>query len=99
VGQIQVSGNDISVRSFEDSQGQARAIYRFSGDLEPVDVVFDDGFGVLHRRLEEQGLIKHSLARCPHLTAPTMVDRWDPQGNWRKIAVPPNANVKPGSLR
>lgn len=93
------SDDHLIASTVEDTSGSARALYEFSRDLEPVAVSFDEGFGLIHRRLQDQGLIKHELADCPHLTAATIADRWDPHVGWTKISVPPDGNVKPGSLR
>ncbi|HUB83973.1 MAG TPA: hypothetical protein VMB03_34495 [Bryobacteraceae bacterium] len=96
---LHILGNRVSVHSYEDGSGEAGAIYTFSPDLEPEEVILTDGFGLWHRRLEKQGLIRHDLAHCPHLNEPTIVDRWDPRHGWSKVSVPPSRSVKPGSLR
>ena len=98
IRQIQALGSQVTVISYEDGAGQASAMYELSEGFEPTDLILADGFGVLHRHLQEQGLIEHDLAHCPHLKMPTVVDRWGPQAGWSKVNVPPSGSVKPGAL-
>lgn len=76
-----------------------KAIYRFSKDLEPLDVAFDDSWAACHRRLEREGKLSHGLADCPHLNRPTVVRRWEPASGWTTLNVPPSTGVKPDSYK
>jgi hypothetical protein len=96
---ITQTGNIWQMVTDEYGDDEGHVMYRFSADLEPLDLTFDETFGALHRRFEREDRINHDLAACPHLNAPTILDRWDPQHGWSKVAVPPNASVKPGALR
>ena len=69
-------------------------MYRFSAQIEPVDVTFDDTWAASHRRFQTEGRIGHGLRDCPYLRRPTLVRRWDPSG-WRTLSVPPSFSRKP----
>jgi hypothetical protein len=75
--------------------GDARADYGLSKDLEPHDVTFGDGYGAWHQRLEAEGRLKHTLAECPWLRSPISVQRWNQKSGWTTVSVPLTSGVRP----
>jgi hypothetical protein len=91
------SSEALMVETVEVGNFEVMAMYRFSEDIEPVDVAFSESFAAWHRRAQTEGHLNHDLPNCPLLTHPTAVRRWDRRSGWKQIDVPPNRSVRPGS--
>ena len=67
---------------------KANLLYEFSAQLAP-DVVMPDGsYTVLHRRLEEQGILKHPWSQCPELAKPLTLRHFTSEDGWRDEKIP-----------
>jgi len=93
--------NGVDVRTQEAGrfrvQSLAEAMYAISPSLEVQNVAFDNNFAVQHRRFEQAGLLKHSLAACPLLNGPSRIRRWDAASGWTDVEVPMKSGVRPES--
>lgn len=93
VDQLEVLGNEISVRTLEGSvgeqgrQGIAQGMYIFSRDLQAKSVDVSSGYVQLHARAEREGDVNHSFWRCPERQSPKPIREWTPEG-WREVPVP-----------
>jgi len=74
------------------------ALYDLSEEFVPQRVTFSDNYWEEHRRLSEQGKIKHDVEHCPERTQPMAVKMWDPQTGWSELKVPPLAGKASGQL-
>ncbi len=63
--------------------------YEFSTDFVPQSVSVSDHLLDLHRQLEAEGKIKHTVQQCPELNRPRTVRMWDQQRGWQNIQFPP----------
>jgi hypothetical protein len=59
-------------------------IVELSPSLEVIGARVSDTFWEWHRRLEEQGVLKHDRAHCPFRNGP-IVREWTPEDGWREI--------------
>jgi excisionase family DNA binding protein len=64
-------------------------MYQLSQDFVPQTVLFSDHIIPLHKQLEAEGKIVHSVEHCPDLNSPRMVSVWSPDDGWKKVAVKP----------
>lgn len=94
VHQIEASLGKRVIISRETEDG-LWALYQFSDKLEPESFTFNYRFGSLHRRLEHQGLLKHTFEDCPEWKRPVKIRRWDPKSSWTTVEVPPTPGVRP----
>ena len=64
-----------------------RSIYRFHTEpvVEPFSFRFDSAYDMLHRDLEREGRIDHSLDECPERLHPKPVRVWRPVNGWTEI--------------
>lgn len=69
------------------------AMYYFSPDFEPKNVILSDNYWEDHRRLSAEGRIKHSVEECPERLKPIVVKMWTPEGGWKDVALPPIATA------
>ncbi|MCS6954246.1 MAG: hypothetical protein RMK57_06375 [Bryobacterales bacterium] len=79
----------------EETEDGAWAMYDFAENLEPDSVAFNYRFGSVHRRLEQEGLLKHPIEDCPELVRPLKIRRWDSKSGWTTMAVPPKTGLRP----
>jgi len=93
VGALDVSPERIRVRVKEtyspEPIGADWEGYQFSSDFVPQSVSESDHLPILHRQLEAEGKIKHTLERCPELGHPRTVRMWSAQKGWENISVKP----------
>ncbi len=78
--QIELSSDEVAL--------DAPLLYVFSNNLDIKSVSMSDGYAELHRRLEQQGKIEHTLQECPALKEPYKARVWDEQTGWVEVAVP-----------
>jgi hypothetical protein len=89
---IQVTDDQIEIRKKEnDSKIGYQTVYllREDGGVRLVSVRFDSGYDMLHRQLEKEGKIGHSLEQCPERLHPRAVRMWTPVNGWTEIHLPP----------
>ncbi len=91
---LEPAGGGVLLTTSETEDG-VWAFYRFSEELEPVNVAFNYRFGILHRRFEQRKLLGHPVEGCPQLGQPVKLRRWDPRSGWTTITVPPAPGVRP----
>ena len=80
-------GVEVRVREShaENEFGRVEAIYEFSRDLRLLGASFSDAFAEVHRFLENEGRLKHSLQECPERSGPKAVRSWDPKNGWTEL--------------
>ncbi len=62
--------------------------YDLSDSFVPQSVWVSDQYWALHRQLELEGKIHHSVEQCPERTQPQPVRMWSPEAGWKDIKVP-----------
>ncbi|GIU76123.1 MAG: hypothetical protein KatS3mg004_3210 [Bryobacteraceae bacterium] len=60
----------------------------FDYPLEPRVARITAACGLLHRQLEERGVIHHPFERCPDFQQPLRLRRWVPAAGWSDVRVP-----------
>jgi hypothetical protein len=70
-----------------------RGRYRFSENFELLESFRADAYWDLHRRLEREGKIKHTVDQCPERTRPIPIRMWSPEKGWQDI-LPQQATKK-----
>ncbi|MGC8883154.1 MAG: hypothetical protein ACP5UT_09975 [Bryobacteraceae bacterium] len=60
----------------------------FDDPLEPSVARITAACGIIHRQLEERGLIDHPFDRCPDFQQPLRLRRWTPAAGWSEVRVP-----------
>ena len=73
-------------------------IYDFTADLKPLSVSVSEFYWETHRRLSDEGKIRHSAENCPERTVPRIVREWSPQEGWQEIRFPVS-NEEPQTRR
>ena len=70
--------------------GTAGAIlhYELSENFEPQAAIPCGSYPAIHRKFEEQGVLKHSWADCPELKKPLTVRWFEAATGWRDVNVP-----------
>lgn len=63
-------------------------LYNFLEKFDVRDVSLSDSYPVSHRRLEDEGKIKHPNDKCPERAKPWIVRSWEPTTGWRDVQVP-----------
>lgn len=94
VTQVLVRGNEIEVDKRETQAIAPKTIYLLRADDDGIHLVsrrFDSGYDMLHREMEKEGRLDHSLENCPERLHPKPVMLWTPSGRWKKIALTPMA--------
>jgi hypothetical protein len=89
---IQVDGSHVSVGVSETTNpgvpGPDWEQYDLSKDFVPQSVWISDHFWTLHREMEVEGKIHHTVEQCPERTQPQPVRMWSPETGWKEIKVP-----------
>lgn len=65
------------------SGGGVHLVYEFSDKLEARVVMPSTSYPLVHRRLEQEGRLKHTWAACPELAKPQILRHWRPETGWR----------------
>lgn len=68
-------------------RSEVNAIYEFDSDLRLTGARYSDRYWDEHRRLELEGRIAHSRARCPDRLGPAAIHVWS-AGNWQRVESP-----------
>jgi len=63
-------------------------MYDLSENFVPQSYTVSDHYLELHRQMEREGKIHHTVKQCPELTQPRTVRVWSPGGGWKDIPVP-----------
>jgi hypothetical protein len=91
--QVEVENHEIQVRKKElQPDGGPTTLYllRMGEEMRPVSVRFDSGYDMLHRKLEQEGKLDHTLENCPERLHPRPVRMWTPAGGWTEIRFDPS---------
>jgi hypothetical protein len=94
-GVIEVSVKDKQIelvkKELERNAGTT-TLYLLRADREfrPVSLRFDSGYDMLHRKLEKEGKLDHTLESCPERLHPRPIRRWTPSGGWTEIKPDPS---------
>jgi hypothetical protein len=85
---IHVSSGGVEVRTEEVPESPTSpnvyGIYELSENLGIKNVSVTSAYWDLHRKLEDEGRITHSVARCRERTAPPKVRIWDRERGWHE---------------
>ena len=79
-----VNSPDGGVELSAQQRANTAVILQLSPSLEVTAARVSDTFWEWHRRLEEQGVLKHDRAHCPFRDGP-IVREWTPANGWREI--------------
>jgi hypothetical protein len=95
VVEVRVLGGQIEARKIEAriKGNEAQTIYSLN-DIEGVRVAslrFGSGYDMLHRRLEKEGKLDHTLENCPERLHPRPIKMWTPAEGWSEIRLEPTA--------
>jgi len=71
-------------------------LYEFSDATEPRSVMPSDNCPAAHRRLEEEGELHHTWAKCPELQKPLTIRHWRRGSGWQDQEVPWRATTDRG---
>jgi hypothetical protein len=74
-------------RELNSDSGQQAIYYLLSADqgFRPVSVRFDSTYDMLHRKLEREGKLDHTLENCPERLHPRPIRVWTPAGGWTEV--------------
>jgi excisionase family DNA binding protein len=62
--------------------------YDLTEGFVPKSFTVSDHFWTLHRQMEAEGKIHHTVEQCPERTRPRRVQMWSPEHGWGQIVVP-----------
>ncbi|HKM84776.1 MAG TPA: winged helix-turn-helix domain-containing protein [Terriglobales bacterium] len=89
---IQTDGGRVNVAvretDIEEGLGPDWEMYDLSESFVPQSYTVSDHYLELHRQMEREGKIHHSVKQCPELTQPRTVRIWSPEGGWKEVRVP-----------
>lgn len=90
---IHIDGDLVEVSKQETSDLAARSIYmvRFGFAVQPISLRYSSTYDMLHRAMEKDGTLQHSLAACPERLHPAPIRMWTPSEGWQELAIPPTA--------
>jgi hypothetical protein len=71
------------------SLGADWEMYELSTDLMPQSFFLSDHVVDLHRQLEAEHKIKHTVEQCPDFHRSRMIKVWSPENGWRDVPVRP----------
>ena len=71
----------------------AATIYQLSPDMGVVQARFSDSFWEWHRRLEQEGRIRHTADTCPERRG-TQIQSWTRAAGWNVVRVPVDASPR-----
>lgn len=60
----------------------------FDPPLTPRVARISAACGLVHRQLEQRGVLNHSFDECPYFQRPVELRRWKPGEGWKNIQVP-----------
>lgn len=91
--QVEVVNDEIQVRKKElqsDSGPTTLYLLRADRGVRVISVRFDSGYDMLHRKLEQEGKLNHTLENCPERLHPRPIRMWTPAGGWTEIRFDPS---------
>jgi hypothetical protein len=62
--------------------------YDLSDNFVPQSAWVSDQYWALHRQMESEGKIHHTVEQCPERTQPQTVRMWSPEDGWKEIKLP-----------
>lgn len=62
--------------------------YDLSENFVPQSFTVSDHYWTLHRQMEAEGKIHHTIAQCPERRLPKKVSLWSSEHGWQEILVP-----------
>lgn len=82
----------ISLRTYQNGSdpGGGELILEFAADMTPVRARMSDAYWTWHRRMEDQGRVRHSAEACPDRRGVELRE-WRRGGGWSRLAVPSSA--------
>jgi len=83
---LSVKDEQIELRK-KESNGGLQTLYLLRADrgVRAVSVRFDSTYDMLHRKLEGEGKVDHTLETCPERLHPRPIRMWTPAGGWTEI--------------
>lgn len=94
VTEVRVIGDEIEIRKAElnPHESPPQTIYLLKADPEVrvVSLRFESGYDMLHRQLQQEGKLRHTLEDCPERLHPRPIKMWTPAGGWTEIQLEPS---------
>jgi hypothetical protein len=90
---VQVTDNQIQIRKHElASWDGPQMLYLLKADpsLRVVSLRFESAYDMLHRKLEREGRIQHTLEKCPERLHPKPIRVWTPAAGWTEVQLDPS---------
>ncbi|HWY19624.1 MAG TPA: hypothetical protein VNX26_00290 [Candidatus Acidoferrum sp.] len=90
---VNVTGDQIELRKHElVDWGGPQTHYTLKADhgFRVVAVRFGSAYDMLHRKLEQEGKLDHTLENCPERLHPRPIEMWTPAGGWTEITLDPS---------
>jgi hypothetical protein len=83
-------GVKVGVKETKSEQvlGPDWEMYDLSESFVPRSYTVSDHYLELHRQMEREGKIHHTVKECPELTKPRTVRIWSPERGWKEVQVP-----------
>lgn len=88
MAQVRPWDRAVEIRTLEAVGTSAEAVYQFSTDLAINRARFGDRYWDLHRRLENEGRIRHSADTCPERALMPPVHVWTQASGWTRVRLP-----------
>lgn len=87
VFQVFVAGNKMQIYTREASEAD-NAVYELPSDFEKgeLSMYFSETYWRLHRRLEQEGKLDHSVEKCPERLFPKKARMWSAEKGWTDVS-------------
>jgi hypothetical protein len=84
---VNVKDDQIQLRKVELYRPRTTTIYLLKAGrgVRPASLRFDSGYDMLHRKLEREGKLDHTLENCPERLHPRPIRVWTPAGGWTEV--------------
>jgi len=73
----------------KDDPARVHYIFRADKAFRPVALRFNSGYDAMHRQLEHEGKLHHTLENCPERSHPRPIRMWTPSDGWTTIQLDP----------
>jgi hypothetical protein len=89
---IEPQGDEVQIRKRDlDPWGSTQLIYLLKADrgVHVVSLRYDSGYDMAHRKLEQEGKLRHSVENCPERLHPRPIRMWTPAEGWTEVRLEP----------
>ncbi|HXE76604.1 MAG TPA: hypothetical protein VNN18_13345 [Candidatus Xenobia bacterium] len=78
--------NVVEVRTVETAEWHGPAgLYTFSPSFELLAATREDAYWDIHRKLEREGKLTHTVEKCPERVRPLTVRSWSAENGWAEV--------------